>query len=290
MDFFSEGLVLAGAATLLFALGPVSYLRQRLPRSLCRYAWMFLSFLILLFFFGYLLYAYLFWGQSSTWADLVVPAIFFFGAIFVLVVCTLSAKTADDVTRLCHLEHENVTDPLMGIFNRRHMERCLRQEAAKSRRYGLALSVILIDVDHFKAINDTHGHAVGDRVLQALAQFIKSSVRDFDLVFRYGGEELLVVLPYTEGQGAMVLANRLRQWVSERCLLCGDGELAGGDIRATISIGVGTFCPAVEDEGKMVARADEALYQAKKLGRNRVVFAPGPCEKNRELQVVGAEL
>ncbi len=266
-------LVISGALVLLLALFPVNQLRRRLPYSPCRVAWMFLSVLIGLFFSGYALYAVLFWNDARQWHDLVVPVIFFFGAIFVLIVCMLSARTADDVTRLCHLEYENILDPLLGIYNRRHMDRCLRSEADKTRRYGLDLSVLLIDVDFFKKVNDTYGHLVGDRVLQALAQMIKGSVRDFDLVFRYGGEEIMVLLPYTNLTGAQTLANRLCRWVSERSLLEEIHQGQPMNIQVTISIGVSSFDPAVEKEGEMMARADMALYQAKKNGRNRVEVA-----------------
>lgn len=272
-------LVLFGAMTLALSLFPVNHLRRRLPTGPCRMAWMFLSVLIVCFLSGYLIYAFMFWGAASHWADLVVPAIFFLGAVFVLVVCFLSAKTADDVVRLCFLEHENVTDPLMGIYNRRHMDRCLQEETSKARRYGLDLSIMLIDVDHFKQVNDTYGHRVGDRVLKELAQLVKGSIRDFDQVFRYGGEELLVLLPYTNSRGAEVLAERLRGWVEDRCLVTAKQDKKRVDIRTTVSIGVSSLCPEWEDESWMIERADVALYQAKEKGRNRVeVTLPGTSD------------
>ena len=278
MDNLANFLVVLGVLILLFSLSPVNHLRRRLPHSPCRTAWMFLSVLIVSFFVGYLLYAYLFWGETRQLSELLVPMVFFLGAIFVFVVCTFAAKTADDVTRLCHLEHENVTDPLLGIFNRRHMDRSLRQEAAKARRYGLDLSVMLIDVDFFKQVNDTYGHAVGDRVLQSLAQLIKGSVRDFDMVFRYGGEELLVLLPYTNAQGAQVLGDRLCHWVADRSLLCGPEDKGNEDIRVTISVGVSGLNPDLKDEAEMVARADAALYRAKDNGRNCVEVSDFVCD------------
>lgn len=265
-------LIILGALILLLALFPVNKLRRRLPIGLCRRSWMFLSTLIVFFFIGYLFYAYLFWDQAHHWSEMVVPAIFFFGAVFVFIVCSLSAKTADDVTRLCHLEHENVTDPLMGIYNRRYLDRCLKQEGAKAKRYGLEFSVMMIDIDFFKKINDIYGHSVGDQVLQALAQMIQDSVRDFDRVFRYGGEEIVVLLPYTNCDGAMVLGQRLCDWVSERPII----EHNNKSIGITVSIGVSCMCPRVEDVGTMMARADKALYCAKENGRNRVERAMAP--------------
>lgn len=269
-------LIIFGAVIIAFALIPVNKLRRRLPLGPCRRSWMFLSVLIVFFFMGYLFYAYLFWGLMHHWSEMVVPAIFFFGAIFVVIVCTLAAKTADDVTRLCHLEHENVTDPLMGIYNRRYMDVCLKQEGAKAKRYGLDLSVMMIDVDFFKKVNDLYGHSVGDQVLQSLAQMLQGSVRDFDRVFRYGGEEIVIVLPYTNCDGAMILGQRLCQWVSERSLIENDTQ----NVSITISIGISCFCPALEDIGTMMARADKALYRAKENGRNRVERADPPRTVN----------
>lgn len=279
MGVLANFLVLFGAAIFILSLAPIRYLYRRLPNSISRTAWVFLSGLITFFFIGYLLYAWFFWSSAQSWVDMVVPAVFCFGAIFVLVVCSLSARTADDVQRLCHLEHENITDPLMGIYNRRHLDKCLRQEAAKARRYGQALSLLLLDVDHFKQLNDTYGHQLGDEVLCALAKVIQGSVRDFDSVFRYGGEEVVVLLPNTESEGAVVLAERMRLWIEGRTMLPADIKGKHPAIMLTVSIGVSTFYPDLEDEVQMVARADAALYAAKKNGRNKVVISPAPFRK-----------
>ncbi len=275
MGVLANFLVLAGAVIFIFSLAPIRHLYRRLPDSISRTAWSFLSGLIVFFFAGYLVYAWMFWGQAESWSDMVVPAIFCAGAIFVLVVCSLSARTADDIRRLGHLEQENITDPLMGIYNRRYLDKCLCKEATKARRYGLDLSVLMLDVDHFKKFNDTYGHQLGDEVLRALAKLIQGSVRDFDYVFRYGGEEFVVLLPYTECDGALILAERLRSWIGGRTLVAADAKAKHPDVMLTVSIGVSTFCPETDDEIKMIARADEALYAAKEQGRNRVVFFPG---------------
>lgn len=279
MGVLANFLVLAGAVIFIFSLVPIRHLYRRLPNSISRTAWTFLSSLIVFFFIGYLVYAWIFWGEAKNWSAMVVPAIFCSGAIFVMVVCSLSARTADDIRRLCHLEHENITDPLMGLYNRRHLDKCLCQEAAKARRYGLDLSILLLDVDHFKQVNDTYGHQRGDDVLRALATLVQGSVRDFDYAFRYGGEEVLVLLPYTAHDGAIILAERLRSWIEGRTLVAADSKGKYPNIMITVSIGVSTFCPDLEDEVNMVTRADEALYAAKEQGRNRVVFSPGPCHK-----------
>ena len=283
MEIFVNSMVLAGAGLLLMALFPVWHLFRDLSRGICRIAWFFLSGLIAFFFLGYIFYAYLFWGRAHHWSDAVVPFIFFFGAIFVFTVCSLSAVTADGV---CRLERENVTDPLMGIYNRRYMERCLPLETANARSNGLQLSIMLIDIDHFKRVNDTHGHSVGDQVLRVLARQIKHCVRDFDLVFRYGGEEILILLPNTGGDEALIAAERLRGKVAERQLkiTTEDGLL---DVALTISLGVSCLAPEAEDWTQLVTRADAALYRAKKAGRNCTVFSTGP-DKSAELRLVGA--
>lgn len=279
MDLLANFLVFGGAVLLLLALAPINRLRRRLPDSPCRMAWMFLSVLVVLFFCGYLTYALLNWDTNKDcWPCLVVPVIFFFGSVFVLVVCNLAVETANDVTRLCHLEHENVIDPLMGIYNRRHMDRSLRKEAEKARRYGLELSLLLIDVDHFKQVNDNHGHRVGDEVLHNLAQLIHSTVRDFDMVFRFGGEEIVVLLPYTNLDGARVLGQRLCERVAESTM----GHAGEKDVGVTISVGVSSFCVDKEDVGILLSRADEAMYMAKNKGRNRVEVAAPEPEVQRE--------
>ncbi len=270
MNTLAYYLVYSGALILVSSLFPINYLRRNLPPGGCRRSWIFLSILILFFFSGYILYGYLFCRKIQFWSEMVVPAVFFSGAVFVLVVSFLSVKTTDSMRRVYALEHENITDPLMGIFNRRHMETCLSYETAKARRYHLDLSVLLIDVDFFKIVNDTYGHAVGDKVLRALAQVIKERVRDIDLIFRYGGEELLLLLPCTDARGAMNLAQSLCKTVADRCLIDHGGTFDTPAIRVTISIGLSTLGPESEDEWEMVARADSALYKAKKNGRNRV--------------------
>lgn len=269
MEMFANVLVLVGAVTLVVALSPVSQLYRRLPSGSSRQSWVVLALLICFFVIGYVVYAYSFWGLAHQWNDMVVPAVFFFGAVFVLIVCNLALKTAEDIRRLCHLEHENITDPLMGIYNRRYLDRCLKQEWEKAKRYGLDFSVLMIDVDFFKEINDTYGHSVGDEVLQALGQMIKGSVRDFDRVFRYGGEELVVMLPYTDCDGAAVIAQRLCNWISDRSM----AQRGDSSIFITVSIGVSCLCAKVEDVATMMSRADRALYRAKKKGRNRVEVA-----------------
>jgi diguanylate cyclase (GGDEF)-like protein len=136
-----------------------------------------------------------------------------------------------------------------------------------ARRFNQALTAMMLDVDHFKRINDRHGHHVGDQVLRVLADRCKSALRSVDLLGRYGGEEFAIVLPgATEQSAATVLAERIRRKVAEEPI-----DTDGGKVRVTISIGVATLDDEMRGSEDLFKRADAALYEAKQAGRNRVV-------------------
>jgi two-component system cell cycle response regulator len=157
-------------------------------------------------------------------------------------------------------------DPLTGCHNRRSLMDKLEQELDRARRYSLAISVLMIDLDRFKTINDTYGHLVGDRVLQQLGDLLRRQVRTVDVVARYGGEEFVVVLPETDEEGAVVFAERLRVAVSEN-----DFSDAAEKLNATVSIGVaGTPGDNIGSGEDLIGSADKALYVAKANGRNQV--------------------
>lgn len=158
-------------------------------------------------------------------------------------------------------------DPLTGVGNRFAMNSALHREIELASRHNRSLGIILVDVDHFKSINDTYGHAAGDFCLQALAKCAENSVRISDLLFRYGGEEFLIVLPETDEAGVLRLAKRIRRRV-ERLETTYQNQL----IRMTISLGVTTMRES-DDEKTLFARADEALYKAKQEGRNCIRIA-----------------
>lgn len=154
------------------------------------------------------------------------------------------------------------TDSLTGLKNERVLQERLADEFRRARRYQTPLSLILLDVDHFKSYNDVHGHPAGSRALQRLAQILQHAARETDSVCRYGGEEFVLLLPHTHGAEAMALAERLRVAV----------EHAPWKLRAlTISLGVCTLGPDIADATALLERADAAMYEAKVAGRNRVV-------------------
>lgn len=158
------------------------------------------------------------------------------------------------------------TDALTGLANRRAGVERLEHEIEAARRNGTRFAVALCDVDHFKAVNDTYGHAIGDEVLKALARTVRASTRKVDLAVRWGGEELLVVLSGVGDVGARAVAERIRSAIEHAT------PIARGPTRTTISIGVAsTPCATVE---QMLERADKALYRAKANGRNRIEIEP----------------
>lgn len=155
-------------------------------------------------------------------------------------------------------------DPLTGVYNRRRLFERLEEEVERSRRGYSPLSVCMLDVDHFKQVNDRHGHQAGDEVLRQVASTIATSLRSIDSLGRYGGEEFVLVLPQTPRDGAREKAERVRGAVDLSCA-CGEA--------LTVSIGVAGYRPG-DSVDTLLARADAALYAAKERGRNRVVLEP----------------
>ena len=168
--------------------------------------------------------------------------------------------------RTVELERLSITDELTGLYNRRHLNRMMQEELGRSRRYGTDLSLCLLDVDHFKKVNDSFGHQAGDKVLVSIAALLESAMRDTDIVGRFGGEEFAIVMPNTGVEEAVQGADKIRQLV-QRMAVPGGGGI-------TVSIGVvGCFESRVKSVSELVSRADRALYEAKDSGRNRVIAA-----------------
>ena len=167
----------------------------------------------------------------------------------------------------------SVTDGLTRAYNHRHFQERLRSEFSRARRHGEPLACVMIDIDNFKRVNDLHGHPVGDRVLVRLVEILKEATRGEDLVARYGGEEFVLLLPKTDGERALHLAERLRERVEREGFLLPAGER----IPFTVSLGVAGCDSAqgdcIDTSDRLLQAADAALYRAKADGRNRVVVA-----------------
>jgi two-component system cell cycle response regulator len=160
----------------------------------------------------------------------------------------------------------SIRDSLTDLFNHRHSIELVSHEFERVGRYQESFSVLMIDIDHFKQINDEHGHPVGDVVLRDVAHLLKDTLRTVDAVGRYGGEEFLAVLPHTTSEEAVQTAERVRQRVEQHGFKVQDKTL-----KVTISIGVATYPGGHADSASTLIReADQALYRAKDAGRNRV--------------------
>lgn len=173
------------------------------------------------------------------------------------------------------LEQQTRTDPLTDVSNRRHLEKLLRIEMIRALRYRTQLTFVMLDVDHFKSVNDSYGHVTGDYVLREVAARLRRGIRACDLVARYGGEEFCLLLPQTDSAGGLAVAERYREAIAQEPILVGSTK-----IQVTASFGVVTYphstLQTLED---VVRAADTALYEAKNAGRNRSVVAPLEAEK-----------
>ena len=176
----------------------------------------------------------------------------------------VQARTQELQEKNRELEVLSVTDRLTGLFNRRKLDQILEEELIRSRRYAINFSVTIMDIDHFKRVNDSHGHVVGDTVLVAMAQILRERTREADALARFGGEEFVMVCRHSGLAGCVSTAEKIRE------------AIAGHDFpqvgHVTASFGAAT-CREDDDAASLLARADAALYQAKAAGRNRVESA-----------------
>ena len=198
------------------------------------------------------------WGKDLSKADLPIMSIF----AKQVGVSLERARLFQEVQSLAH------TDPLTGLQNRRSLFELGRVEFARAQRMNRPFCCMMLDVDHFKQVNDTYGHPVGDQVLRVFADRCKISVREMDMIGRYGGEELIVLLPETDRETAMQVAERLRAAVAATPIKILDAEIA-----VTVSIGVATQDENTNQLETLIARADQAMYIAKHRGRNQVAIS-----------------
>jgi len=215
ISFITNIFVFVGASLLGISFFPIRRLISQLSAGGIRQRWYFLSILIIFFLFSYIGYNIVYWDRYNDYFDLMLQVVFFFSAIFVLLVGTLTLQTVTDLNQISVLRHDNTIDPLMGIYNRRHFDLKLAEEIERAQRYNFQISMLLLDIDHFKDINDTYGHYIGDLVLKSLGYLLLKNVRKADIVARYGGEEITVITPHTSVPTAADLAERLRQVVEK---------------------------------------------------------------------------
>lgn len=173
------------------------------------------------------------------------------------------------------LREETIRDGLTNLFNYQRFHESLEKEVYRAKRYKLQLTVILADIDHFKAVNDKYGHLAGDYCLKKIADCLKDSLRESDSVARYGGEKFAVILPETDLDGAFIVAERVREDIDSMTI-----DYEGEKISITVSFGIASLDP-VNDVSKndLIKKADYALYQAKKAGRNKCCLYETRIEK-----------
>ncbi len=176
--------------------------------------------------------------------------------------------------QIAELQRQATTDAMTGALNRGRLLPTLGAEMNRSRRDGKPLSVLLMDLDHFKSVNDRFGHAIGDAMLAAFAETVRNAVRDFDILIRRGGEEFELVMPATDRAGGLEVAERIRKRLANTPLRFGE-EI---QLQQTVSIGLATW-DGTEDAQRLDHRADLAMYAAKSGGRNRVAVAPSPAHE-----------
>jgi len=164
------------------------------------------------------------------------------------------------------VQQQASTDPLTGLLNRRAFLELVAREQTRAARYNLPTTFLMVDIDHFKRINDVYGHPAGDAVLRGVARSFAGSTRTTDIICRWGGEEFVVALPHTDGDDALVAADRIRQRIEQAT----HDIPGGGSLSVTASIGLSTGVVGTWTVDEMLAAADEALYEAKHTGRNRV--------------------
>jgi diguanylate cyclase (GGDEF)-like protein len=163
------------------------------------------------------------------------------------------------------LQEQAIRDALTGLFNRRYLDETLPRELSRAKRDGYPLALIMVDIDHFKQVNDTYGHSAGDEVIRSLGAILRQGAREGDIACRYGGEEFIIVLPHMSVEAALVRAEKWRTEVEAIRVRHGDF-----DIRFTISAGASGYPDHATEHENLIECADLALYMSKKDGRNRV--------------------
>jgi diguanylate cyclase (GGDEF)-like protein len=197
--------------------------------------------------------------------------------VFVYLVGQVSASI-ENIALHEQVSEQAVTDELTGLSNNRRFRELISKEAARSQRFGHELSLIMLDIDDFKRVNDTHGHLQGDEVLRTIGVVLASESRGVDEPARYGGEEFAVALPETGLEGALELAERIRARIESEAIPRIDGT---GTLKITASVGAASMPASTDSARGLIAAAAAALYEAKRAGKNRVSGAPAASTASR---------
>ncbi|WBQ17588.1 GGDEF domain-containing protein [Sphingobium yanoikuyae] len=266
-------MIVAGMGLLCASLPSIRSILRTLGSGRLRARWEWLRRLIAAFLVGYAAFGIAHIGMQTSAADLIVAAILLSGGAFVLIVARLSEMTTNDIVRIASLERDVMRDPMTGVYNRRYLDSRLDEEISRARRSHSPLSALMVDLDHFKHINDTYGHPVGDEVIRHVSALIMSQVRVSDIMVRYGGEEFLVIATDSALEEVSALGDRLLVQLRSHGVALANGQ----SLPVTASIGAALLEDA-ETQGVFLHRADEALYEAKRTGRNRMCIASPMAE------------
>lgn len=261
-------LIAGGMAMIAAALPSIRSILHALGSGALQRRWLWLQRLIVIFLVGYAAFGAAHIPMQVTIPDMIVAAILLAGGAFVLIVARLSDMTTRDIIRIASLERDVMRDPLTGVYNRRYLDGRLDEELSRARRSGSPLSALMVDLDHFKHVNDTYGHDVGDQVLRHVSALMENIVRTSDVVTRYGGEEFVILAPDSPSGDARHLGERLLHHIRDQTMSLFDGKA----LPVTASIGVATL-KTDESQSAFLRRMDEALYHAKRSGRDRLCIA-----------------
>ncbi len=192
------------------------------------------------------------------------PEVFFLRAL-----CDYAAIAIENARWVEKIQELTITDDCTGLYNARHLYKTLETEVYRSSRFGYEFSVLFIDLDHFKSVNDTHGHLIGSRLLAEIGYLVKAQLRLIDFAFRYGGDEFVVLLPQTSKDQALVVAKRLREALHASTFCCNEGL----HLKVSASIGLATYPHDARDAHDIIRQADEMMYLVKNTTRDNIGIA-----------------
>ena len=272
LNFMAMMLTTVALVMVTAALWPMGRLLAQLPSGPLRAQWRVLAGLALVFIAGDVFYLVAFSKRHQSLTDLLVPAMFLGCGWFVWLGTRSSLATVLNLRHLSSLDRTQVTDALTGLRSRHSLDALMRQEMQRAKRHGLAVSLLLLDIDHFADVNRNYGYGVGDQVLTEIGRILGASLRGSDLLVRYGGEEMAVLATHTPPAVAALVAERLRRDIeigARKALLAAQGARHA----ITVSIGVAGREAGTHGADDLFAMAEQALQTAKKQGRNRVALS-----------------
>jgi len=271
---FSATLALASTGLMVYSILLAARIFKQLPSGNFPKWWKLLLVLIIGLAICYFVFALAISKREPDSLMQLVVAVFFFGAVFVLLTLQLFMHTFTSMEKTGWLTRNSILDEQSGIYNLRYFEMRLNEEFERARRYNHPLTLFLIEIDNFKKTSNSYGRIMGEKVFAAICKLIKEGSRASDIIARYGGDQLIILLPNTALFSARKAAEKYRAIIEDKVLDVDDEDRAVISVRLnyTVSIGVSALQNDVKRAGELIRRADIALYKAKDRGRNRVAI------------------